>query len=235
MQTVRRQRGRRTWTRDPDLPTVHPREYLAYRAGAAADYAAQMIELAGMEPAQPTRRPTATWPRCVPLDGPLETHRFTVLEEHGERVGIVWVGPGRMDGSAAWIYDVAVEERHRGRGFGRALMLEAERASREAGDPKLGLNVFGGNVNAIGLYLEPGLHRGGPADEQVARRGLTSGQPLGGASAREEPYEGVFQVQVLGLRALRDQVVGRGEEGSYVVVGTPRAARDPTVTTAPGR
>lgn len=131
-------------------------EYLAYRAGAAADYAAQMIELAGMEPAAAHEKAHSDMAALVPPDGPLDTHRFTVLEEHGERVGIVWVGPGRMDGSAAWIYDVAVEERHRGRGFGRALMLEAERASREAGDPKLGLNVFGGNVNAIGLYLSLG-------------------------------------------------------------------------------
>jgi ribosomal protein S18 acetylase RimI-like enzyme len=86
----------------------------------------------------------------------LDTHTFIVGEEHGHRVGIVWMGPRRDRGSGPWIYDIAVDAQHRGRGFGRALMLEAERSAREAGESNLGLNVFGGNTTAIALYASLG-------------------------------------------------------------------------------
>lgn len=131
-------------------------EYVAYRAGAAADYMAQMVELGGMAPDLARAKAEADLAESLPVDGLLETHSLTVAEEHGHRVGIVWVGPRRDKGSGPWVYDVAVDAQHRGRGFGRALMLEAERQARESGATNLGLNVFGGNSVAIALYTSLG-------------------------------------------------------------------------------
>ncbi|MFJ6570316.1 GNAT family N-acetyltransferase [Streptomyces sp. NPDC091292] len=74
---------------------------------------------------------------------------FSVLEQDGETVGILWVAVRADD---AYVYDVEVAEQHRGKGHGRSLMLLAERHALTAGRTVLGLNVFAGNTPARTLY-----------------------------------------------------------------------------------
>ncbi|MFW8746016.1 GNAT family N-acetyltransferase, partial [Mesorhizobium japonicum] len=66
--------------------------------------------------------------------------------------GVLWVGPNPDGVGPAWVFDIEVEEARRGEGWGRALMLEAERIARADGHAELGLNVFGSNAVARGLY-----------------------------------------------------------------------------------
>ena len=54
--------------------------------------------------------------------------------------------------NAFWVWEVVVDEQHRGRGLGRAAMLLAEEQARAAGAVELGLNVFGYNTVARALY-----------------------------------------------------------------------------------
>ncbi|MFD0530973.1 GNAT family N-acetyltransferase [Kitasatospora arboriphila] len=56
----------------------------------------------------------------------------------------------------AWVMVVEVDEEHRGRGLGRALMLAAEHECLAAGVHDLGLNVFSSNTVAVGLYASLG-------------------------------------------------------------------------------
>jgi len=81
-------------------------------------------------------------------------HRFWVAElETGEHVGELWLGFRRIDDvDVVWVYDVRVDEHLRGRGFGRQIMEAAEDLAREMGGERLGLNVFGDNPTARGLY-----------------------------------------------------------------------------------
>jgi ribosomal protein S18 acetylase RimI-like enzyme len=71
-----------------------------------------------------------------------------------EPVGWLWLGvPGPdPDPLMAWVYDIEVDENYRGRGYGRAAMLAAEHEARARGMTSLGLNVFGQNTVARGLY-----------------------------------------------------------------------------------
>jgi ribosomal protein S18 acetylase RimI-like enzyme len=55
-----------------------------------------------------------------------------------------------------WIYDVHVQERYRGRGYGKEAMLLAETEGRRRGFDRIGLNVFGGNEVARSLYRSLG-------------------------------------------------------------------------------
>ncbi|MET4924150.1 GNAT family N-acetyltransferase [Streptomyces sp. PSRA5] len=77
-----------------------------------------------------------------------------VLTHDGDVVGHVWVGTREIDPGVvgAFVYDVKVSEDLRGKGYGRALMLHAERIGLVAGTGVLGLHVFAGNAPAIGLY-----------------------------------------------------------------------------------
>jgi GNAT superfamily N-acetyltransferase len=86
-----------------------------------------------------------------------EGHGFFVADVGGEPAGWLWIAerPG-MSGRQLWIYEVRVDEAHRGEGLGRALMERAEEEARDRRLPQIGLNVFGGNEVARGLYRSLG-------------------------------------------------------------------------------
>jgi ribosomal protein S18 acetylase RimI-like enzyme len=71
----------------------------------------------------------------------------------GTLVGTTLAG---YDGHRGWIYRVAVAPEHRGRGFGRALMREAERRLAQLGCPKINLQIEGDNRDVAGFYASLG-------------------------------------------------------------------------------
>ncbi len=78
--------------------------------------------------------------------------------ETGERVGRLWFAEREMDGQrVAFLYDIAIDEPHRGRGLGRAAMLAFEQVAMADGHEVLELNVFGGNARARGLFRSLGF------------------------------------------------------------------------------
>jgi ribosomal protein S18 acetylase RimI-like enzyme len=79
-----------------------------------------------------------------------------VLAWRGDR--LVGVAMGRMySGNVGWIAQLAVAIDERGRGLGRALLLEALRRRAVAGAVELGLGVVADNQKALQLYLDVGL------------------------------------------------------------------------------
>ncbi|MFS8203614.1 GNAT family N-acetyltransferase [Streptomyces sp. CWNU-52B] len=74
---------------------------------------------------------------------------FGVLEHEGIPVGSLWLG-SREDWT--FVYMVEADERYRGRGHGRSLMLLAEIRAIAAGRTGVRLNVFAGNTPAERLY-----------------------------------------------------------------------------------
>ncbi|MFI6286384.1 GNAT family N-acetyltransferase [Streptomyces sp. NPDC051018] len=80
--------------------------------------------------------------------------RSEVLVHRGEVVGRLLLGQNevRPGEPGAYVYDVEVGEGRRGHGYGRALMLRAERGARESGTDLIGLHVFAGNTPALRLY-----------------------------------------------------------------------------------
>lgn len=71
------------------------------------------------------------------------------------------------DGHRGWIYYLAVDEHHRGRGYGRALVRDAETALKAMGCPKVNLMIRVENDPAAGFYAALGY-----TDAQVQTLGL---------------------------------------------------------------
>ncbi|TDT63215.1 GNAT family N-acetyltransferase [Frigoribacterium sp. PhB116] len=70
----------------------------------------------------------------------------------GTVVGVLWIGPFAGGSDAWWVWDVEIDEQHRGAGHGRAAMQLAEEEAARHGAATLGLNVFGYNTAARALY-----------------------------------------------------------------------------------
>jgi ribosomal protein S18 acetylase RimI-like enzyme len=84
-------------------------------------------------------------------------HVFQVAEDAGVAVGHVWFALRESDGRPlVWIYDLEVDEAHRGRGHGRRIMELVEDAARGFGTDRIELNVFAGNEPGLSLYRSLG-------------------------------------------------------------------------------
>lgn len=127
-----------------------------YLARARVTYLAE-LQQAGYSPEAAARNADTSFERAFPGGRVDTSHRLFRVEQDGERVGTLWIGP-QPDGLADrwWVWDIVIDERVRGRGVGRATMLAAEAEARAAGAVELGLNVFGHNTTAIGLYRSLG-------------------------------------------------------------------------------
>lgn len=115
----------------------------------------------------------ALWERCGltrPWNDPRKDVRrklrvqpelFLVGTAGGEIVASVMAG---YDGHRGWIYYLAVAPDRRRRGYGRAIVAEAERLLRAAGCPKINLQVRTSNREVIEFYRRLGY----AADEVVS-------------------------------------------------------------------
>ncbi len=62
-----------------------------------------------------------------------------------------------FDGHRGWINYLAVDPGHQRRGYGRAMMAEAERLLRDCGCPKINLQLRRGNQRAAAFYERVGF------------------------------------------------------------------------------
>ncbi|HTT60125.1 MAG TPA: GNAT family N-acetyltransferase [Acidimicrobiales bacterium] len=77
---------------------------------------------------------------------------FLNVMREGEKVGTLWLGLRNGVGPDWWIFDIVIDEPHRGTGLGRPTLRAAEEFVQSHGGTRLGLNVFGHNEVARHLY-----------------------------------------------------------------------------------
>ncbi|MFD8015834.1 GNAT family N-acetyltransferase [Streptomyces sp. NPDC058955] len=128
-------------------------EFAQWEAAAREDFARSWIDR-GVPEDRARAKAEASHRELLPRGLATPGTAIQVVLADGRPVGHVWTGVRELEPgvSAAYVYDVAVAEDQRGKGYGRTLMLLAERAAREAGEALLGLHVFAGNTPAIRLY-----------------------------------------------------------------------------------
>ncbi|MFG3139711.1 GNAT family N-acetyltransferase [Streptomyces sp. NPDC048211] len=130
-----------------------PEEFTAWEDGAIAGYAESLVTR-GTPRETALRVARASHARHLPQGLATEGAQLHHLVHEDEKAGFLWVArfemhPGQV---VAYVFDVEVDERFRGRGFGRALMIQAERLALASGDTRLGLHVVTANTPALRLY-----------------------------------------------------------------------------------
>ncbi|MBC6495266.1 hypothetical protein BEP68_10560 [Microbacterium sp. 4-7] len=89
-----------------------------------------------------------------------EGQKLFTAHVDGIEVGVLWIGIRRRGGRPhGFILDIEVAEDQRRKGYGRDLMLAAEREAARLGADSIGLHVFGFNASAIRLYESLGYRR----------------------------------------------------------------------------
>jgi ribosomal protein S18 acetylase RimI-like enzyme len=135
-------------------------EYPAFLDEGRRQYAVDLHENGGMDRDQAEAKAARDFERLLPDGLATAGHTISAIEEEatGERIGRLWFADREENGRAvAYLYDITIDEPHRGRGLGRAAMLALEEAVAGQGHTELELNVFGGNSRARGLYRSLGF------------------------------------------------------------------------------
>jgi ribosomal protein S18 acetylase RimI-like enzyme len=134
---------------------ITPEEYPDWLAAIGVEYRAQLVR-SGLTEHQAAERSRVDDDRLLPQRHATPGVALRRLLAHGEPVGSLWValtGIRLPDGRPlGWVMNVEVAAERRGEGFGRELMLTAERECLTAGVRDLGLNVYSANRVAIRLY-----------------------------------------------------------------------------------
>lgn len=81
------------------------------------------------------------------------THHLRRVVADDQVVGSLWLRVRSLPAEVeAYVFDIEIDSRLRGRGLGRAAMLAAEGAARDLGAGVIRLNVFAHNTAALRLY-----------------------------------------------------------------------------------
>ncbi|MET7666858.1 GNAT family N-acetyltransferase [Micromonospora luteifusca] len=131
-------------------------------------YAEDLVVHRGFTPEAARERSASQIRESLPAGAATEGALLRVGRVGDTEVGWIWVTlPTAAAPRQAWIHNIEVHPEHRGRGYARRMiqLIEAELAQREV--PELGLNVFGTNTVAIGLYRSLGFE---VTSQQMAKR-----------------------------------------------------------------
>jgi ribosomal protein S18 acetylase RimI-like enzyme len=135
------------------LRPMNEAEFAAWREVAIRHHAEQVARATGKDLDAALDESRSSLAAVLPNGlGTEHMHVFVVLNDAEREVGWLWLGPAPQDAAAGFVYDIIIEARLRGRGYGRATMAAAERFFREQDKSRVSLDVAGGNDIARALY-----------------------------------------------------------------------------------
>jgi ribosomal protein S18 acetylase RimI-like enzyme len=132
-----------------------PVELASWLERSKSAYIAERVE-SGDTLAEATTNAEASMERTFPGGSPSTSQLAGWVTYEGQRVGELWIGPYSDDPHRWWVWNIAIDDAHRGKGLGRKAMLLAENLARDNGANSLGLNVFARNRVARNLYQSLG-------------------------------------------------------------------------------
>jgi ribosomal protein S18 acetylase RimI-like enzyme len=122
------------------------------------DYAREKVESGNWPAGDALERSEREFTDLLPDGRTTAGHEIrSMVNEDGERVGYAWFVPeDRPFGRVVFIYDIAVDEAHRRRGYAQAALGEIESYARVHDCVGVQLHVFGANAGARELYRRAG-------------------------------------------------------------------------------
>ncbi|MGW6197353.1 GNAT family N-acetyltransferase [Kribbella sp. NPDC055110] len=131
------------------LRPITDNEYPNWMERAAASFAAGVGPARGMTPDEALAFAYEQTENLLPEGPATDQQLIWIAVADDDPVGSLWIS---IKSKVPFIYGIEVDHAHRGKGYGRAIMLAAEEECRRLGHTQLDLNVFGDNGAAIALY-----------------------------------------------------------------------------------
>ncbi len=130
------------------LPMTQP-EFDAFLERSIPEYAQDKVRAGNWTEAESLERSRKEFEELLPQGLNTKDNFLYTLHDEKQAVGMIWI---KVDMPSAFIYEVYVEEKFRGKGYGKNIMLLVEEKAREMGLKTLKLHVFGSNHVARKLY-----------------------------------------------------------------------------------
>ncbi|GAB3247521.1 GNAT family N-acetyltransferase [Chitinimonas naiadis] len=142
--------------------------FAAFQAWSTPAYAVSNIKSGRWTEAEAPAKAAAQVAQLLPQGLATPHHYFfDVVTEESGKVGVLWFALNpTANGPQAWVYEIFIDEAHRGQGLGRAAMMAFEAEALRLGAVSLGLNVFAYNEPAAALYRNLGYS---PTAVQMAK------------------------------------------------------------------
>jgi len=133
-------------------------EYEEYLQRDIERYAQENVKAGYWAPVEALEKSRQEHQQLLPDGLATKDHHFLkILDECGATIGAAWLKANRDTAlPSGFIFDLFIEETHRGQGFGQEAMLALEGEAKELGLRALALHVFADNPGAIGLYEKLG-------------------------------------------------------------------------------
>lgn len=139
------------------LKPMNQEEFKQYISYAIEDYAKDKIASGNWSEDEAIDLSRESFERLLPNDEKTENNHLFSIFHNDILVGMIWIGQKAPTyPNEGFIYDFVILEQYQGQGYGKKAMKEAEIIAKELGMNKMGLNVFGHNKIARGLYEKMG-------------------------------------------------------------------------------
>ena len=138
---------------DVRLEPMTEEQYTPWQAEAEAHYARSVVK-SGRPVTDAARAAADTYARLLPDGYATPDNHFWYAYDGDRRVGFLWI---KVDGTTAFVHNVAVTPDLRRQGYGRAIMRAAERWCHDNTLTRIGLHVFAHNAGARALYEQLGF------------------------------------------------------------------------------
>lgn len=142
------------------LTPMTPARFASYMRVSIKAFADALHGAGGFSPEEAVAESRRQFTENLP-DGIETAEQFLYsVEVDGREVGILWFAlQNRGSERHAFVFEIEVLADHRGRGYGKAIMLAAEQEAQRVGATSLGLHVFADNRRAIMMYEGLGYER----------------------------------------------------------------------------
>ncbi len=139
-------------------------EFAEYLATAVELYAQAHIKAGDCDASEALELAQADYAALLPKGlATRDQHLYSVLDEATDvLVGMIWIALKERAGKkSAFIYDFAIREEHRNKGYGAQTLSKVDRTVEKMGASRIGLNVMGHNHVARALYEKSGYEIAG--------------------------------------------------------------------------
>ncbi len=131
--------------------------YTAWRQRLILEYAAENVASGRWTADEAEKRSRQSIEEGLPQGlSTVGQHVWTVVDDAGSDVGVLWLSTATDKSGHAFIYDIEIAEDRRGEGLGSATLEALEAWARENAIASIGLHVFGNNAVARRLYARMG-------------------------------------------------------------------------------